>query len=110
MLGDDQAGPKAQDLPGFRQDHLDQRRVLARGARELPGARRWRDLGERDVAALGLGDDLVGDDQHVALSWWQHGGLQRVAEDAREIVTGPDAGMPGIAVSLMALSAAGTNF
>ena len=90
VLGDDQPGPRAQDLRDSGQDHLDQRRVLARGGRELAGARRRRDLGERHIAALGLGDDLVGDHQHVALAWWQQPRLQRVAEDAREIVAGAD--------------------
>ena len=37
MLGDDEAGSKAQNLAGFGEDHLHQRGVLVRGARELPG-------------------------------------------------------------------------
>ena len=35
MLRDDEAGAKTQDLAGFGEDHLHQRRVLARGGREL---------------------------------------------------------------------------
>ena len=90
MLGDDQAGPKAQDLAGFGQDHLHQGRVLARGGREL------RARGDGVTSA----SETYRPSAFETILWVttstsprarrQRRGLQRVAEDAREIVAGPD--------------------
>ena len=90
MLGDDQPRPVAEHGAGFREDHLDQGRVLAGRRRQLPGARRWPDVGERHRAAFGLGDDLVGHHQHVAASRAQVRRRQGVAQDGREVVARAD--------------------
>ena len=90
MLGDDQPRPETEQRAGFREDHLDQRRILAGRRRQLPGARGGPDLRERHRARFGLGDDLVGDHQHIAPPRRQIRRGQSIAQDAREVVARTD--------------------
>ena len=63
------AGVHAHDALGLAQDDLDDARVLAlgRGGRELPRERRRRDRAQVDEAAFRLRDDLLADDEDVAI-------------------------------------------
>ena len=60
-------GAMAQDLGRLRQDEFDQPGVLVDLGRQLAGPRRGLYRGEVDGAALRLGDDLLGDDDDVAV-------------------------------------------
>ena len=63
---DEHAALRAQHGRGLVEDDLHVARVLGVLARELPRAVADDDVLERAQRALGLGDDLVGDHQHVA--------------------------------------------
>ena len=78
----------AQQLGGLVEDDLDVARVLAVLGGERAGALAGLDVGQRAHAALGLRDDLVRDDEHVA------GAERRVERRGREqrgeVVAGAD--------------------
>ena len=65
--GDQHAVLRATDLAGLVEHHLDVTRVLVElgGERERPLARVH--LAQAAGRALGLGDQLVGDDDHVVV-------------------------------------------
>jgi hypothetical protein len=67
MLDDEHVHPMAHDPPRLRQDDLDQARVLVDESCELLGLRRWRDGADIDVAPFRLRDDLLRDDEHIAV-------------------------------------------
>ena len=62
---DQPAAVRAQELDGLVEDHLHVARVLAVLGRQGAGAVARLDVRERAHAALGLGDDLVRDREHV---------------------------------------------
>jgi hypothetical protein len=65
-LGDDQPILHAYDAPRFAQHDLDLARVLIPPLAKLGRQRRRRDRAQVDDPTLGLGDDLVGDDNNIA--------------------------------------------
>ena len=67
-LGDQHAVRHADDAAGLAQDDLDLAGVAVELGRELDGLRARVDAGEVDDGALGLRDDLLGDDEHVVLA------------------------------------------
>ena len=67
VLGDHQVRAVPHDAPRLGQDHLDEARVLLDLGGERDGLRRGLDGRDIDDAALGLRDDLLRDDQHVAV-------------------------------------------
>ena len=67
VLGDHQVRAMPHDAPRLRQDDFDKTGVLLDLGGERPGLRRRLDRGDIDEAALGLRDDLLRDDEHVAV-------------------------------------------
>ena len=86
MLHDDQVRPRAHDAGGFRQDHLDQTRILAYLGGEAFRRDRRGDSSEIDGAAFSLGDDLLRDDHDVASA--QFPAIQRSDDQRVYIVAG----------------------
>ena len=80
------------DLGGLVEHDLHRARVLALLARPSSRARApGRDVGERDDRALGLGDDLVGDHDHLPVG--RAGSPPRRRDDQRgEVVAGAHLG------------------
>ena len=66
-------------------------RVLAVLGGERARALAGLDVGERAHAALGLGDDLVGDDEHVGRAERRRAARRR-GEQRGEVVAGADLG------------------
>jgi hypothetical protein len=85
---DEHAALGAEDLGRLVEHDLHVARVLAVTGGELDGPLAGLHAGEVDDAALGLGDRLVGDDEHVAFA--DVGGQQ-----GGEVLAAPDLGEPG---------------
>ena len=66
-LDDQDAALGAQHLAALGEDQLDQRRLFAEHGGELARLGAGQHRGEAADAALGLGDDLLGDDDDVAV-------------------------------------------
>ena len=88
-------GRLADDPDRFREDRFNEARVLADlgGQRDSLGGR--GDGGEIDDPAFRLGDDLLGEHEHIAVLRREPAGDQTVGEQSGEIVAGPDQGKVG---------------
>jgi hypothetical protein len=86
-LRDDQRRPHPHDARGLAQDHLDTARVLS--LRDLDRLGRGLDGAEVDDPALGLRDDLLREDDDVAV-------LERNlrGDELSEVLAGFDLGQP----------------
>ena len=91
---DHERRPRAHDLGGLPQDHLDLARIAV-VARELDGARRRLDLVEAHDPALDLRDGLLRDDDDVALLEPARRGAHASARSGRQIVALLELGQPG---------------
>ena len=91
---DQDPGFLADDLRGFVQDELHEAGVLVGLLAQDHGFRGRRHVGETDHAPFGLRDDLLRDDQHVAV--FEHEVLRGdgVEQQAREVVPGHHHGEP----------------
>ena len=90
----------AHELRGLVEHHLHEPRVLAVRIREPARVGAGHDVGQADRPALGLGDDLVGDGEHVAgpQAALEPGG--RGASSAARSSPGRTSGTPGSAASV----------
>src|SRR5574341_1092449 len=86
VQGDDVTALHLQDRAAFVEVELAQAGVAAGVLGEPFGAVGGGHVGEVDDAALGLGDDLLGDDEHVVVLEGQAGGGGGVADDAGEVI------------------------
>ena len=86
VLDDDQVRAVAHDAAGFRQDYLDEARVLAGLGGERDGALGRRHGGDLDDATFGFRDDLLRHDEHVAILGPELRGGKGGKRDRREIV------------------------
>ena len=92
MLDDQHAGPVANYPPRLSENDLDQPRVLVDFGGKRLRALRWLDVGEIDMAAFRLGDDLLRHHEYVAVRRRECAALARRDQQAGEIVAGPDQG------------------
>ncbi len=67
VLDDDRPRARAQDGVALAQDQLDQPGVLIDLHRQLAGARGRRDPHQVDQAPFGFGDDLLSENQDIAI-------------------------------------------
>ena len=88
---DEHPGPFSHHGRGFVEDQLHQAWIFLglRCQRDSFGGR--RDVGKSYQAALGLGNDLLRDDQHVAATK-RCLAVDGVHEDGAEIIAGPNQG------------------
>ncbi len=88
MPGDQHIRHGPHERSRFGQHQFDQPRVRAGDLGEPGRFRTGRDGFQVDEAVLSLGDDLLGDDQHVVRPRVELG--ERIAQDRDEIVSGAD--------------------
>jgi hypothetical protein len=86
-LADEHAVTRPHDLDGLVEHRLHEPRILAVLGRERAGPLSGVDLVERPHPALGLRDDLVRHDEHVAVG---EVGWSGVRQERDEVVAGPD--------------------
>ncbi|MNR26007.1 hypothetical protein D3C85_1431930 [compost metagenome] len=86
------AAHSANDLSRLGQDRFDQARIFAGDIRQLPGLCRRADTLEVDIATLGLGYHLLGDDDHRVRVQLDGVAPTAIPDDLRQIVPGIDLG------------------
>ena len=86
MLGNQYAVAVGDDIVRLTEHDLHHARVLVEGRRELDRTRRRLDAGESYLAPFRLGDDLLGHDDDVEIGRRDAGVLDRVADEARDII------------------------
>ena len=91
-FGEDQPAGHADDPRGLAEDELDGARVFVPGFGPLDGELAGLHIVEGDHAAFGLGDDFLGDDEHIAA--FERGvlGAQGGVDQLSEIVALSDFG------------------
>jgi hypothetical protein len=95
VLDDDEVRPRAHDTYGFRQDQLDQPRVLAGLGGEPPRRGGGCDGGERHAPPLRLAHHLLRQGEHVARSRRQVRARQGIGQQRGEVVVRLDGGQAG---------------
>ena len=80
----------AHHFGGLGEDELDQARVLVALFGQATRRRGWRHLAQVDAAVFRLGDDLLGDDQHVAILELAVRRPDRIEDQVGQVVAGLD--------------------
>ena len=92
MFGNQHAVAVGDDFVRFSEHDLDHARVLVEGGGQLDRPRRRLHLREPHVAPLRLGNDLLGHDDDVEVDRDDAGGVDRVTDEARDVVSLADDG------------------